>query len=167
MEELERRLGVIGIEIGRMTFSAGSNFDEFNFNVTCKENSLLFEHDPLRVEVGGFKLLDAKKWDADEKHQHYPAVHRSGVGLLWYQADVSWAADGKKGHASNISLGHPLDWDKALAGLPPGNAEREVIEALLMRIEKLASGIFGSDLLEKQPPGRERQFSSDHVRERW
>jgi hypothetical protein len=165
MDELERRLGVVGSEVSKITFwPSGSNVDTFNFAVSQKNHTLLFSHGNIRVEVSGFKLIDAKHWAEDEKHRHYPVVHRSGAGLLWYQADVSWQVGKQKGKADNVALGYGGDRDRALAGLTPNTPDRTVINDLLAAIEQVASSIFEGDLLEKQSPGKEQKFPEDNIR---
>jgi hypothetical protein len=161
-DEVARRLGVVGNEVSKITFwPSGSNVDTFNFAVSQKNHGLTFSHGDMTVKVDEFKLVDAEKWMEDEGHRHYPAVHRSGAGLLWYSADIEWQAGKQKGKADNVALGYPLGRDRCLAGLIPNTPSRTVINDLLLYIEQIASGIFEGDLLDKQPAGRERAFVED------
>ena len=164
MDEIERKLGVIGNEVARIEFwPTGSSLETFHFDVTPRSRSLLFVHNDIRVEVSGFKLIDPERWSEDPLHRMYPAVSRSGVGELWYMCDVSCQVGKLKGKADNVALGFPLDRSRALSGLIPGSSEWGVVEDLLIAVERVASALFENELLDKRPPGDERKYPDDRI----
>lgn len=163
-DELERKLGVIGAEVAKVViWPTGCSIDNFNFAVSQHNHSLAFIHNEIKVEVSGFKLINRESWEEDDRHHLHPAVSSSGLGLLWYQADVEWQVGGQKGKADNVALGYAGDRERALRGLVPNTPARVAVDDLLVAIEQVASRIFEGDLLESQLVNRVRKFAEDVV----
>jgi len=132
------KLKVIADTIGKWeVWPTGSSLETFHFIGKTGGSQLTFEHDSIKVTIENLKLLDAKAWDADERHYHYPAVDRYRIGHLWYEADVQWSV-GKLHGSDHIALGHVQDWHNLLGALTPGTPEFGVISELLLRVDKLA-----------------------------
>lgn len=163
-DELERKLGVIGAEVAKLVmWPTGCSIDNFNFAVSQHNHSLLFEHGDLKVEVSGFKLVDAEHWSEDDRHHLQPAVYPSGLGALWYSANISWQVGKQKGGADDVVLGYGADRDRALRGLAPNTPARVAVNDLLVAVEQVASRIYEGDLLESQLVNRVRKFAEDVV----
>jgi hypothetical protein len=122
--------------MGKVRFSlTGNNLDEFTFKVERRNHVLIFMHKNIEVSVSGFKLVDWNNW----QDRQYPAVE-NGIVQYLFQAEVN-AKVGNTGVKGTITLGHPVQRANLLAALGRGR-EQEIIDTLLLKIDRVAGAIF-------------------------
>jgi hypothetical protein len=144
---LGENLDNIAKAMARQRFSAGSNLDAFNFEVTRRNHGLTFRRDKLTVTVEGFKLVDERTWSQREPSAPPVIDPYRNMRRYWYEATVSFSVGGVKG-SEHVALGYPPRIDGLLAPLGT-RFERQLIADLLTAIEHQLAVAFNDELLDK------------------
>ena len=154
-DDLGRKLDAIAANIAKQTFNPGGTNVAFQFKVKRQNHSLVFEHNGIRVKVGGFKLVNPQNWE----HPAHPVI-ASGVRRYFYSADVDVRVYKSQGHR-HIVLGFWYDRDSFLLHVLGDCWQQQLINALLHQIDIVCGYIAGNELLEKAE-GKPRRYLEDY-----